>query len=124
MYSEWEVQIVSKRLLLINVYTITFLQSFVESCGSTRPQGYPPDCLSCEVEIGNEDYNDCPFDSEYRETYSQKYSDYLNVSKWNFSNQNLKYQKRLLLVIELVDFWTVFQTRWNLYKTVCFHLYS
>ncbi len=60
---------------------IFLFQSLVDSCGSRRPQGYPPDCLSCEVEIGNEDYNDCPFDSEFRQAYLQNYSDWSNVSK-------------------------------------------
>ena len=58
-----------------------FLQCFVHSHGSRRPEGYPPDCLMCEVEIDNEDHNDCPFDSEYRELYLDKYMKWENVSE-------------------------------------------
>ena len=29
-------------------------ESLVDSCGSRRPQGYPPQCLKCEVETENE----------------------------------------------------------------------
>ena len=55
-------------------------QSLVDSCGPRRPQGYPPDCLTCEVEIGNEEYDDCSHDSEFIEPYLENLRTWKNVS--------------------------------------------
>ena len=68
-----------------------FLQSLVDLCRSKRPQGYPPECLKCEVEIGNEEHNRCPFDSEYGQSYRKNHDFWRNVSNWNFVVQYVKF---------------------------------
>ena len=63
-----------------------FWQSLVQSCRSRRPQGYPPECLKCEVEIGNEKHKECPFDSEFCQRYWKERGDWEIVSNSNIQN--------------------------------------
>lgn len=40
---------------------------------SVRPQGFPPGCLLCAVEVGNEEYNDVPKEWVYEQKYREHY---------------------------------------------------
>ena len=44
-----------------------------------RPQGFPPQCLLCEVEVGNKEYNDVPKEWVYELKYREYYGHFRQV---------------------------------------------
>lgn len=40
---------------------------------AVRPQGFPPECLLCSVEVGNKEYNDVPKEWVYEQKYREHY---------------------------------------------------
>ena len=44
-----------------------------------RPQGFPPECLLCEVEVGNNEYNDVPKEWVYEQKYREYYGHFRQV---------------------------------------------
>ena len=44
-----------------------------------RPQGFPPECLLCEVEVGNKEYNDVPREWVYEQKYREYYGHFRQV---------------------------------------------
>ena len=46
-----------------------------------RPQGFPPECLLCEVEVGNKEYNDVPKEWVYEQKYREYYGHFRQVRR-------------------------------------------
>ena len=46
-----------------------------------RPQGFPPECLLCKVEVGNKEHNDVPKEWVYEQKYREYYGHFRQVRR-------------------------------------------
>ena len=46
-----------------------------------RPQGFPPECLLCHVEVGHKEYNDVPKEWVYELKYREYYGHFRQVKR-------------------------------------------